>query len=103
MFTVKAVGLLLLSFSGAAVLGAVGLGVTATTHAWQADRVITATVLLAAFAELCFWGGSALYGVSVMSKKKAALFGAAQLLRSWRFAGPLLLRREYLLLRLRKI
>ncbi|NNU15529.1 hypothetical protein HK107_04250 [Parvularcula sp. ZS-1/3] len=70
MFTVKAMGLALLGMSGAAVLGAVGLGVTASVQSWDGQKVIIATALLAIFAEACFWIGGGLFGLSVIKRRK---------------------------------
>lgn len=80
----KSLGYVLLGGCGASVLAAVVLAVTAATQEWEQARVIAATGALAVVAEVCFWAGGGLVGLSMIRRRREALVRTMDRVAFWR-------------------
>jgi hypothetical protein len=66
-------GFVLLALSGSSIIGAVAIGVLAAMQEWDRERIVALTAALAIFAEICFWMGGGLVGLSAIQRRRVTL------------------------------
>lgn len=69
----RIVGFVLLGVCALAIVAAIGVGFYAVEQDWERAQMIKATAGLAIVAEVCFWTGGGILGLSIIRRRREAL------------------------------
>ncbi|MEM9838382.1 MAG: hypothetical protein AAF830_04410 [Pseudomonadota bacterium] len=66
-------GFIALGVCGLAILSAIGLGLYGAEQGWERATIIKSTAGLALLAEVCFWIGGGILGLSIIRRRREAI------------------------------
>jgi len=84
MSRMRFLGFGLLGVCGLAIAASVGIAVFGAQNDWAKADVIKATAAFLVAAEVCFWTGGGILGLSIIQKRRAALARFLGRLAFWR-------------------
>lgn len=69
----RMVGFLALGVCALALVAAVGVGFYGAEQGWERATLVKTTAGLAIFAEVCFWVGGGILGLSIIRRRREAI------------------------------
>lgn len=82
----RVLGFVLLGVCALAIVAAGAVGFFAIEQGWDKQTMISATAALAILAEVCFWTGGGILGLSIIRRRREALGRFFGRLAFWRRA-----------------